>query len=1281
MATANAPTSNAPPRRARLRRLLRWALLAGALLLAFVALSGWWLLGSQGGRDLALRQVIAALPEGALRIGEREGSVAGGLRLRDVVFEDEAMRVEIDVLQATPRFPGFNSPTVNLAALRVRGVRVQLKDAPEEPTPPWPGALPTLAAPLSVRIDAFEVRDVAVRPATTVAGTEASPAPADAMLAPPLVIHRIAGALAFQPGRLAIDALDVDAPEGRVRGALSYRPAEDFATRVALDAELAAGARAALRVDGALAKGRATLEGTAGGPIALAFDWRDAADLDALAWTLALDATQLDTAALGLAAQAPIDAALRASRDAGADAGAAAAAPGLRVALEGRVAQGDLAVALVDSRLRLHEDTLHAEPLALDLLDGRLELTGRYGLEDGAMALVARAEGLAWGEGEARVQAGGDATLSGTLEAWAAELDLDLARGAQRATLTGRARGDAEAIVLAPFTLTTPGGSLDGEGRYALDDAAAFAMDARMRALDPAWLAPGWNGRLDGRLRVEGAAPADAPLRYTAALEDLAGTLRGQRVGGRARVEAAGESLRVDADLALGEGRIAAKGALAPALDVDATLRTLDVAPWADGARGVLDGRLRVHGSAERPALEADLALLDGGWNDIALQRLTARGALPARGEGRIEVRAEALAQGESRIASIDLALDGRLDAGRFTLATRGIDAPNLPAPEPEARGRLDARGAWRSSDGFDRGELDLDALEAALPSLPTLALAGPATVRWRGAEWSLPEPACLAIGDGGRLCAEGSADDLRADGEALDLAWLTPFLPDDTDTPLVPSGLVSLQATRRRVGGEFISSARVDAPRGRLRVGGAAPEQVFGWNDLVLEAEQSQGWRVTVAADLLPDGRLDARVAADAAGALDGEIALRATDLTVLEVLSADIVSPRGVIDGRLTLGGTVDAPRWQGAVAADPFAVELPALGIAVLDGELRVEGGEDGQLRLRGRLPTGDGALEIGGQWSDDARPNTLTVRGTDVRVLDTPDGRAWISPVLDIEVADGVASVRGRVDVPRADLALDRFEQSVGASSDVVVVDDPSATEAATGLQVDADFTVALGDDVRLRGFGFDGRLGGELQVRDRVDREPRARGTLQLAGEVRAYGQQLDLERGLLRWGNVAIDEPTIDVRAVRPDSDPEVGVAVTGAGVAPVVEVWSRPPLPQAEALSWLMFGRPLASADGSDAAKLQQAATSLGGSAVAQAVAGKVGLDTASVGESRALGGTALTVGKRITPKLYVSYGMSLSGTGQVVTLTYALRRWLAAQVETGIEQRIELEAKFERD
>jgi len=1246
-------------------RLWRWAGLGGAVLLVAAALVGWWLLGSAGGRELALHQALAALPEGALRVGEREGSLAGGLRLRDVVYEDEAARVEIGVLEATPRLPGLGEPAVNLAALRLRGLRVWPKDAPDEPTPPWPEGLPRLDLPITLRIDAVEVRDVVVHAA------------ADAT--PPIVIDRVAGALDVQPGRLALASLELDAPEGRVRGALHYAPKEAFATRLALDGELVAGARLALRVDGTLAAGRATLQGEAGGPLALALDWKDADRLDTLAWALGVDATALDPATLGLTPAPAWDASLqvRGGREDGA---ALAGAPGIAMAVQGRIAQDGVEVGLKDSRLRLHEGVLHAEPLSLALFEGQVDLTGSYGIEDGAMALAASAKALAWGEGEARVQADGTATLRGGIEAWAADLDLGLQRGAQKATLIARVRGDADAIVLAPFTLASPGGRLEGEARYALDASAGFALEATLRGLDPAWLAPAWPGRIDAELRLEGAAPADAPRRVLATLSPLSGTLRGQRVDGELRVVAEGEALALQSALALGEGRLDIDGQLSPAWDLDLTVRTLDVAPWIVGARGVLDGRLGLTGSAERPAIDADLALLDAGWNGLQAQRLTARGTLPARGDGRLDLRAERLSDGEVRIEAIELALAGRVEAAGFELVARDIDAPNLPAAERSAGGHVEARGAWRGNDGFARGELTLSAFEATWPALPGVRLQAPATVAWRGADWDLPAPACLRVGAGGRLCAEGEARDARLAGDDLDLAWLAPFLPNDVDTPLAPVGLVALRGTHRWVDGQFRSTLSVQAPEGRLRVGGAAPETVFGWNDLVLEATHGEGWQVDLRADLLPDGRLEAGIAADAAGALRGALVVRATDLSVLEVLSADLVAPRGVVAGRLDLAGTLQAPRWQGAVAASPFAVELPALGIAVVDGDLRVEGGEDGQLRLRGRLPTGDGALELAGQWSEDERPNRVAIRGTDVRVLDTPDGRVWISPALDLESADGVARLRGRVDVPRAELALDRFEQGVAASADVVVIDDPPV-DAGTGPQLDADLILALGDDVRLRGFGFDGRLAGELKLRDRVDRAPRALGTLELTGEVRAYGQQLDLERGTLRWGNAAIDEPTIDIRAVRPESEPEVGVAVTGSGLSPVVDVWSRPALPQAEALSWLMFGRPLAAADGDDAARLEEAATSLGGSAVAQAVAGKVGLDTASVGESRALGGTALTVGKRITPKLYVSYGMALSGTGQVITVTYALRRWLAAQVEAGVEQRIELEAKFERD
>ena len=51
---------------------------------------------------------------------------------------------------------------------------------------------------------------------------------------------------------------------------------------------------------------------------------------------------------------------------------------------------------------------------------------------------------------------------------------------------------------------------------------------------------------------------------------------------------------------------------------------------------------------------------------------------------------------------------------------------------------------------------------------------------------------------------------------------------------------------------------------------------------------------------------------------------------------------------------------------------------------------------------------------------------------------------------------------------------------------------------------------------------------------------------------------------------------------------------------------------------------------------------------------------------ESRALGGSVFGVGKYFSPKLYVGYGVSLLGTGQVLTLKYLLRKGFDIQIES---------------
>lgn len=949
------PEPTPTPGRALLRGLgLGLVALVALLLISLLAL--WVLLATAFGRDLVLDRLLAGLPAERLQIGAREGSLAGGLRLHDVVYSDAQQRLSIARLELQPAWPGFAPAELRLRLLRVQGLQQQRLDGPDAPARSWAETLQALDAPFALRIE-----------------------------------H-----------------LHIDTALGEVSGRLSLAPKRRFASSAQLDLVAHSGVQGRLSLEGDLDAGRADFVGHADGPLRLTASWDEAIDTSTNEWPLALS---------------------------------------------GRIERGGWAVELRESsRLRIGQGVLHAEPLALSLLDGQLELQGRYRLDDGTFDVHAQAEGLAWGEAEARVRSSGQAHLQGRLEDWQAELALDLQRGAEQATLSGRARATPEAVVLAPFRLLTPAGQLAGEARLDRDERGAFAVDARLQGFDPGWLLPGWPGRLAGRMHLQGAWPQAASPRYRLRLEGLDGQLRGQAVAGDLRLDHHGEAQTLDLGLTLGGGHLSVRGALAPRPDLDVEARAFDLAPWVEGLQGLVDGRMSWRAGASRPVITLDAVLREGRWNGLAVQHLTVQGTLPAQGEGPWGVQAQ------------------------------GLDLPGLPIREA----RLALQADWTARPA-SRHTLALSRAELQATGLPDLRLLAPAQVLLEPSAWRLPTPACWQVGADGRLCAEGTSRDARLLGSGFDLAWLAPWWPAAAEQAWRPAGRFDLQARRW--------------------IGPVGP-----------------GIELRFDAHLQPGGRVGAELAIDAEGGLAGSAELRMDDLRLLEQLSADLAAPRGRIEGRLMVAGHRDAPRWSGALVASPLSVELPALGIAIHEGELRLAADEDGRLRLQGQLPSGDGALQIEGEWRDALRQGRLSVHGDRVRVLDTAEGRVWISPALELALSAERLRLRGRVEVPQAELALERLGAGAGVSPDVVLLDAPPPPAArAESLQTDLRFV--FGDEVRLRGHGFDGRLTGELRVRDRPGREPRATGTLGLEGRLRAYGQTLDLTHGNLRWANTALDTP------------------------------------------------------------------------------------------------------------------------------------------------------------
>jgi translocation and assembly module TamB len=941
--------------------------------------------------------------------------------------------------------------------------------------------------------------------------------------------------------------------------------------------------------------------------------------------------------------------------------------------LQGRITRGELTATIQPSHISLAEQVLTVQPLVVDVLDGRATLRGFANLRDpdhAALRFAVNARGLTWGNADKTQQIVADADfgIAGKPDAWAAIGSAVLTRDNQRAQLRFDGRGDSAHMRLQSLTATMPAGKLDARGDVAWSPALRWNLDATLAGFDPGYFAAGWNGAIDGRLASTGNTRSDGGLDLVVDATQLGGRLRARPLRGHGHFAMRGAATPQDSAaysgdvaLTLGGSRIDAKGTVAQTLDVDARFAPLQLNDLLPDASGVLRGTLRLSGARNAPNVSIDL---DGNglkYGDYRADTLSAKGQLPWRGgNGQLALRAAGLQAG--------LPFDSlRLDA-------RGaIEALQLDADAHGDIGTLALSGNAGKRGNAWQGKLASLQFDPARGAQWRLQQA--AQFHWNGRNGALSR-ACLASSGGGTLCA--SADwprrGIDLDGDGLPLTLALPYLPAREDgRPWLLHGEIALTAQVRPLGNGWRGSAHVTSADGGMKNSERARGDLVAYDHLVLDATfDPQRLDATLGAVLNGDGRIDAHVDTgwDAYAPLRGEIALDTDELTWMELLSPDIVEPTGKLAGHVTLAGTRAQPALGGQAHLSNFSTELPALAITVGNGDVRMEAQPDGSARIHGSLKSGEGTLNLDGTlgWRGDDTPLVLNVRGSNVLVSDTRDLRAVADPEVVVRYSAGQPiNVTGSVGVPSARIDLERLDQGVSASPDVVVLD-PVDPQRGVATPLDLDLTLQLGDDVRLNGFGLDGTLGGSLHVRARPGREMVATGSLDVGGRYTAYGRKLDITRGRLVWSNTAIADPLLDIRAEREVADVTAGIDVTGHASNPQAEVWTDPATDQSEALAYLALGRPLSSASADESRQLDaaSAALSAGGNLLASQLGAKIGLDEAGVLDSRALGGSVLGVGKYLSPKLYVGYGVSLLGTGQVLTLKYLLRKGFDIEIES---------------
>ena len=418
-----------------------------------------------------------------------------------------------------------------------------------------------------------------------------------------------------------------------------------------------------------------------------------------------------------------------------------------------------------------------------------------------------------------------------------------------------------------------------------------------------------------------------------------------------------------------------------------------------------------------------------------------------------------------------------------------------------------------------------------------------------------------------------------------------------------------------------------------------------------------------------------------------DERIAMRANGVANLGILQGFVRDVRS--SGRASVQAAFEGPMRNPAVTGTlrlengrirhfqlPHALESVNGAVNLDSRGLQLDG-------LRGRLGGGD--IQFGGRITIEGyRPGRfdVTLAGRDMR-LRFPEGmRSVVDADLSLAGTVDGATLSGNV-VVRSAVYTRRFDAGGG----IFELNGGGPAQASTSLQTTLplryDVRISAPSTLRIENNSVRIASSADLQLRGTYDR-PLLFGRAEIErGEVLFEGKRYVVTRGTIDFNNPARIEPFIDVEAetrVRvPGQTYQVTVRAVGTLDRLSTEMTSDPPLSEIEVLSLLLgdvapdplnVERRLYNAEITPQEQLlrERAARALTGaisSEVGRVVEQTFGVDTfqltPSVGDlyqqsSRFEPGARLTIGKRLSSRVYLTYSRSLSSTtrDQIILLEY---------------------------
>jgi translocation and assembly module TamB len=602
-----------------------------------------------------------------------------------------------------------------------------------------------------------------------------------------------------------------------------------------------------------------------------------------------------------------------------------------------------------------------------------------------------------------------------------------------------------------------------------------------------------------------------------------------------------------------------------------------------------------------------------------------------------------------------------------------GTSAAGLHTVRLSAKGRIDASGAALVGGqriAIQQASANMDWNDVGMRSSLDVSLAGGGMLR---GSLTSPQPAAMGFPGKGNIEAEWSR---------LDLSLLHPWLTSGLDMKGALSGRVSgtllpdrgldIQGSSTLSGGEVKWSS--EGRRFAAKLSGA--DMSWTWRGRQLSGNVSltleEYGRVRGSFQLPLAARLP--VAADPSGPVMINLNGRVTELGVLTSFFPGLVQESsGVLDLDAQVGGQWQKPEVSGNFKLANAAAYLPTTGIHLKNAGLTAHFLRDQFIIDSFGVDSGAGHMGGSGvvrfkSWR--VAEYKGNIKGDRFQVIYLPELQVQASPDLNFSGTPEKLAVRGEIRVPELIVRGRETRAPVQPSKDVVIAGEEKAAKKEHQLPVDIQVTVILGDKVQVHYEGIEAQLKGSLKLSMRKLDEIRSTGEIRVVkGSYKTYGINLDIARGRIYYAGGPIDQPRLDIQALRKVGDVRAGVTIAGTPATMTVKLYSVPNMPDSSILSYIVLGQPLAYTS-EQTGLVTRAAGQLISTTSAYT---PIQATPPGVAPSKSVGTTLsqsmVSIGRYLTPSLYVSYGRSLLTGANLVRLRYELSRHWEVETQTGTE------------